>query len=90
MVLLGLGFGARAQHLADGVAEVPLGAAGGAAQREEPARWALGFEVGQPFAVELVGELVQWLHLIPLGSCPAERRLVWVQCAGAGGVCLAL
>lgn len=58
LALLWLRFGAGVQGVADGVADAPLGAAGRPAQRQEPACWALTFEVGKPFAVELVGELV--------------------------------
>jgi hypothetical protein len=58
LALLWLRFGSGVQGVADGVADAPLGAAGRPAQRQEPACWALAFEVGEPFAVELVGELV--------------------------------
>jgi hypothetical protein len=56
--LLWLKFGAGVPGAADGVADAPLGAAGRPAQGQEPACRALAFEVGEPFAVELVGELV--------------------------------
>jgi hypothetical protein len=48
------------------VADAPLGAAGGPLQCQELACWALALEVREPFTVELVGELVQWHHRIPL------------------------
>jgi len=54
------------QGAADGVAEAPLSAAGRLAQRQEPACWPLALEVDEPLTVELVGELMQWQHLIPL------------------------
>jgi hypothetical protein len=58
LVLLWLRFGAGVQGVADGVADAPLGAASRPAQRQELACWALAFEMGEPFAVELIGELV--------------------------------
>jgi hypothetical protein len=82
LALLWLRFGAGVQGVADGVAHAPLGAAGRPAQRQEPACWALAFEMGEPFAVELVGELVQWLHVLPLGCL--------VQWCGRGPGCAGL
>jgi hypothetical protein len=55
------------------------GCSGSPGARLEPARWALGFEVSELFAVELGGELVQWLHLISPGL---SSSVVWYGSAG--------